>query len=330
MRDRMKKRWITAAAVIGVCALGLTGCNEEGTEETAQVQQEDLAAIEEAQNKIIAEYAAGVLMKYNAGTNSRVLEGQKLLVEEKKEDAKKLQEEKRQQLFEEYEKEKTKSDEASSQEDGNSAVSGGEVSKVAYINDMAAAMENSSFSITYSGYEITNSYKEDDGIISFSVDAKEGKMLIVSKFLVTNTGAQEEELNLLAAAPEFKAKLSGKVVKAEQTMLLNDLSMYKEVLKPAETKEAVILFEVPQETTAQLGNMELIVKINDKESRMLLESGQAPHPQIETEATSEVSQEAEIIQEDSQEAEEETATEQEEVIITTVGSNNNVIVEPIE
>lgn len=329
----MKKRWITAAAVIGVCALGLTGCNKEGAEETAQVQQEDLAAIEEAQNKIIAEYAAGVLMKYNAGTNSRVLEGQKLLVEEKKEDAKKLQEEKRQQLFEEYEKEKTKSDEASSQEDSNSAVSGGEVSKVAYINDMAAAMENSSFSITYSGYEITNSYKEDDGIISFSVDAKEGKMLIVSKFLVTNTGAQEEELNLLAAAPEFKAKLSGKVVKAEQTMLLNDLSMYKEVLKSAETKEAVILFEVPQETTVQLGNMELIVKINDKESRMLLESGQAPQPQIETEATSEVSQdseEAEIIQEDSQEAEEETATELEEVIITTVGSNNNVIVEPTE
>lgn len=329
----MKKRWITAAAVIGVCALGLTGCNKEGAEETAQVQQEDLAAIEEAQNKIIAEYAAGVLMKYNAGTNSRVLEGQKLLVEEKKEDAKKLQEEKRQQLFEEYEKEKTKSDEASSQEDSNSAVSGGEVSKVAYINDMAAAMENSSFSITYSGYEITNSYKEDDGIISFSVDAKEGKMLIVSKFLVTNTGAQEEELNLLAAAPEFKAKLSGKVVKAEQTMLLNDLSMYKEVLKSAETKEAVILFEVPQETTVQLGNMELIVKINDKESRMLLESGQAPQPQIETEATSEVSQdseEAEIRQEDSQEAEEETATELEEVIITTVGSNNNVIVEPTE
>ena len=49
-----------------------------------------LSSLWDEEQKMYAEYAAGVLMKYNAGTNNRVLEGQKLIQQEAKEEAQKI------------------------------------------------------------------------------------------------------------------------------------------------------------------------------------------------------------------------------------------------
>lgn len=311
----MKKQWLAAVAVIGICAFSLTACKKESGQEQTEVLQEDLEAIEEAQNKIIAEYAAGVLMKYNAGTTSRVLEGKKMLVEKQKEEAKKIQEEKRQELFEKYETESTKKQESSEKDDTSSdktADMGVAMSQVEYISDLSGAVDNSSFSITYSGYEISDSYKGNDEIISFAIDAKNGKSLIISKFLVTNIGGQEEELNLLAIAPEFKVKISDKIVKAEQTMLLNDLSMYKESFAVGETKEAVIVFEIPQEMTGQAENMELIINANNVENRMLLESLEQVEARPVEEAMEDITEESEVQEPPIEETQEELVQQETE------------------
>ncbi|MBR5579144.1 MAG: hypothetical protein IKW28_09155 [Lachnospiraceae bacterium] len=271
----MKKQWLIAVAAISILAIGLVGCKKENAGIETEVQEaEDREAIEEAQNKIIAEYAANVLMKYNSGSNHRVLDGQKLLVEEGKEDAAKAQEERRQQLQEEYqknEKEEQKQETTSSVASDSTFASESMESapEIQYISDMASVMSLPSFSIVYNGYEVADSYQED--LISFTVDAKAGKVLLITKFTVTNTSDQEEELNVLALAPEFKLSVGNRNIKAQQTMLLNDLSMYKEKIPAGESKEAVLIFEVGQEVAAASDNMELILNINDQAGRMQLE-----------------------------------------------------------
>ena len=272
----MKKQWLAAVAVMNILALGLVGCkNEEAevmTEVQEEVQEEDLKALEEKQNKIIAEYAAGVLMKYNAESRSRVLEGQKLLVETAKEDAAKAQEQRRQELLDEYNKQEQKSKQeesiSSSGELGDDAEAT-EEPQIQYITDMSSSLAVPSFSIVYTGYETADSYAGD--MAAFSVDAGQGKVLIITKFQITNTAGQEEELNVFAAAPEFRLKVSDKTIKAHQTMLLNDLSMYKEVIPAGESKEAVLIFEVAQDIVSASPNMELIIKMNEQQGRMLLE-----------------------------------------------------------
>ena len=278
----MKKQWLIAVAAMSILAIGLVGCKKENAEVETEIQEvEDREAIEEAQNKIIAEYAADILMKYNSGSNYRVLDGQKLLVEEAKENAAKAQEEKRQQLLEEYqknEKEDEKQESVSTAVSPSSSVSEGteSVPEIQYISDMAAAMSLPSFSIVYNGYEVADSYQED--LISFTVDAREGKVLLITKFTVTNTAAQEEELNVLALAPEFKLNIGNRNIKAQQTMLLNDLSMYKEKISAGESREAVLIFELDQEVASVSGNMELILNINEQTGRMQLEQLTAMSP----------------------------------------------------
>ena len=278
----MKKQWLIAVAAMSILAIGLVGCKKENAEVETEIQEvEDREAIEEAQNKIIAEYAADILMKYNSGSNYRVLDGQKLLVEEAKENAAKAQEEKRQQLLEEYqknEKEDEKQESVSTAVSPSSSASEGteSVPEIQYISDMAAAMSLPSFSIVYNGYEVADSYQED--LISFTVDAREGKVLLITKFTVTNTAAQEEELNVLALAPEFKLNIGNRNIKAQQTMLLNDLSMYKEKISAGESREAVLIFELDQEVASVSGNMELILNINEQTGRMQLEQLTAMSP----------------------------------------------------
>lgn len=332
----MKKRWVAVVTLIGIFSLGLIACKNENSEVEAEVQQEDLAAIEEQQNKIIAEYAAGVLMKYNAGSNSRVLRGEKLLIEEAKEEVKRAQEEKRQQLFEEYEKQKNdeegKNTEVSTEKDGKIDGNSTESSRIEYLEDIASFIGTPSFSITYSGYEVTDSYLED--LVSFTIDAREGKVLLVTKFMVSNIGGQEEELDILSVAPEFKLKLGDKVTKAQQTMLLDDLAMYKGSFDNGETREMVLIFEIANETASSLGNMELSIKTAADEGRMLLEGGENILPIVNENVvtTEEVGEEVaeEDIDGDLEEVISEEAATEEGATVTTVGSNNNVIVEPAE
>ena len=63
----------------------------------------EIQNLTDEEQKMYAEYAAGVLMKYNAGSNNRVLKGQKLIQVEAKEEAQAQQAARREQLAAEYE-----------------------------------------------------------------------------------------------------------------------------------------------------------------------------------------------------------------------------------
>lgn len=261
MEDFMKKIKINTILLVVLAAVLLTGCNKE----EAAVPEEEImeSGLTEAQQQMYAEYAAGVLMKYNAGTNMRVLEGQQLVREEEEENARKEQQAKREQRVEEYQQNKNQE---------SSSVSDNSASAVAYIDDMGTLLGMESFSIVYTGYEITESYPSEAGEDIFvAMDATPGNTLLVAKFAVTNTGSDTQNFDMFSEQGKFRINVNGKTVGAQYTLLLDDLSMYKGDIEAGATVNTVLVFEIPQEQAEGLGSLNMTIRTEDISGTMLLQ-----------------------------------------------------------
>lgn len=274
----MKKNKLASFLIIGMCVTALTGCNktEEGVvaEAVIETEERNMFGLTESEQKICAEYAAGVLMKYNAGSNMRVLEGQKLIRQEEKEQIAKEREEKRAQAAAEYEASK-KEEKKENQSSGSNSTSSsdGAGAGVSYISDMASATGMDSFSITFDGYEVTDSYPNSGEDVFLAMDATQGNVFLVTKYRVTNIGGQTENFNMFSKQAKFRINLDGQRYKSQYTLLLDDLSMYKGDIGAGETIDTVLIFEVPEEATSNINDMVLSITVGNEVNSMQLKGG---------------------------------------------------------
>lgn len=272
----MKKVKVISFLIIGVCSVMLAGCNkdkevvaEEAVVETAVVEtEENMFGLTESEQRMYAEYAAGVLMKYNAGSNMRILEGKTLIDQEAKEQEAKEQADKRAQLAAEYEANKNNKKEEQNSGDNSSKGTG-----LSYITDMAQATGTDAFSIVYDGYEITDSYPNSGDDILMAMDATAGKLLFVTKYKVTNISGQPENLDMFSKQGKFRLSLNGKRYKSQYTLLLNDLSMYKGEVGAGETVEGVLIFEIPEAEASDVNDLVLSITVDGESSSMQLQGG---------------------------------------------------------
>lgn len=276
MEESMKKNKLVSFLLVGMCAMVLGGCNKEEAQNVIEVEteEENIFGLTESEQKICAEYAAGVLMKYNAGTDMRILEGQTLIDQEAKEQAAREQAARREQLAAEYEankKNNSNKNNSSNSAGGSSASS--EESSISYINDMSVATGTDAFSIVYDGYEITDSYPNSGDDILMAMDATSGKLLMVTKYKVTNISGQTENFDMFSKQGKFRLELNGKRYKSQYTLLLDDLSMYKGDLGAGETMEGVLIFEIPESEASNINDMVLSVTIDGESDYMQLNGG---------------------------------------------------------
>ena len=122
-------------------------------------------------------------------------------------------------------------------------------------------------SVDYAGAELTPSYVEDT---YYAVDADAGKTYLVLKFNLTNNGTENADVDLLAGAPSFRIKLAdGTSAKAELTMLLEDFSTYQGTISAGETKQTVLLFQVP-DTMTEVSDFTLEATMNGTSYQIVL------------------------------------------------------------
>ena len=274
----MKKNKRISFLIICIISTMLIGCSKKEAEVVAVVEteEENMFGLTESEQKMYAEYAAGALMKYNAGTDMRVLEGQTLVNQEAKEKAAKEQAERREQLAAEYEankKNNSNKDKENSASGGVSGSSGG--SGVNYISDMSQATGTDAFSIVYDGYEITDSYPNSGDDMLMAMDATSGKLLMVTKYKVTNISGQTENFDMFSKQGKFRLDLNGERYKSQYTLLLDDLSMYKGDLDAGETIEGVLIFEIPESAASNINDMILSITVDGESSSMQLRGGSA-------------------------------------------------------
>jgi len=216
-----------------------------------------LPEMTQEQEAMITEYAAGLLLKYDNSYDGGIMSEEQLIEAEAKEKADYEKAEKQRLLAEEYvakskkaaeEKEKDNSEKKDKSEEASKEESQTPSNTVASINSDSVAdfIGVNNVIIAYSGYDTLKSYPED-GNSAFSVDASNGNKLVVAKFSVKNSSDGNTEVDLFNQSHTYSLKCSNGVsYERSITLLLDDLSIYKNTLKGNETEETVLVFEVPE------------------------------------------------------------------------------------
>ena len=106
-----------------------------------------------------------------------------------------------------------------------------------------------------------------------AMDAREGKVFLVTKFSVTNISGRTENFNMFSKQGKFRISMDGERYKSQYTLLLDDLSMYKGDIDAGETIDMVLIFEIPQSAASNVNDMVLSITIDDQSSSMQLQGG---------------------------------------------------------
>lgn len=233
--------------------LGLTGCVIP-------------AAIEltEEQEKVITEYAAGLIKKYDKSFSEQLLTDEELEAAIKAEEEEKAKEERKQKLAEEYlarveanEQKKQEEKAAKNKENSKGADASGESVAAGPIsldgNSLETYFRTEGLSISYKGYDVVDSYPEDDSSF-FGVEADAGKKIVVVNLEVNNYSSDDVFLDMFSEQNKYMLNIGEKIIQSDNTVLLNDFSMYKDTIAAGLGTDTVLLFEVPEDSAIARGD----------------------------------------------------------------------------
>lgn len=114
--------------------------------------------------------------------------------------------------------------------------------------------------VDYVGARLANGYAKG-GYYALYPDA--GNIYLIIGVDITNSGETPVVVDYLAKDAKFEAYVNHEVVsKAETTILTEDFSTFASTLGAGETRETVLLFQVP-ETVTSLDALELVVSAGD-------------------------------------------------------------------
>lgn len=235
-----KKRKGYIAIGIMLASLSLAGCSNQIPDMTDEQMQE------------VGEYAAVMLLKYDAHSRSRLIDLPEALLTSAGSS--------------QPEPEQTGMDPVADTpvtEVGEETPSGG----VQSLEGILGLPEG--IALTYQDFTLCASYPEEDSDY-FSLDAAEGKSLLVLKFQMANQASEPQEINMMSANIVYRITVNGNYTRsALTTLLLNDLSTYSGALEAGEQSEVVLILEVGQTTADQITSIALEVK---KDSARFVES----------------------------------------------------------
>lgn len=233
MEHKLEKAAKGMAAALAV-SLVLAGCGSVIPNMSAEEEQ------------AVGEYAAFVLLKYDANHRSRLVDLSKVV-------------------------EKKPKPVAPEESDNNQNQGGmGPVADTPVIDNTTNHVSSieaffglpEGISFTYQGMEVGASYQEPGQEAGhFTLDANDGKSLVILKYQVGNQSQSVQRVDLNTQSPVFKITLNGSYTRtALVTLLTNDMSAYAEDLQPGETKELVLLIETDQSMAAGITSVSLEIK----------------------------------------------------------------------
>lgn len=236
MEIGMRKQRI-AIMCIAAMALFMTACGSTIPEMT------------EEQTAQVAEYAAGLLLKYDENYHSRLVEEPEAAIEEEP-------------LEEEEVKEEELPAEAAEEEpeEETVVVDKSEEVQAPIYSSIEEFYGIEGVAITYNGYEIKDMYPEQSSSdeMFFAMNATAGCKLLVLNFNVTNTSGQDKNLDMLSMDTKFKVSVNGETPRyALTTMLTNDLASYVGTIMSDATEPMVLVCEIPEDKAGDIQSLSL-------------------------------------------------------------------------
>ena len=228
-------------ALLCAAALLMTGCG---------VVMPDMT---DEQVDLIGEYAAITLLKYDANSRSRLVDLS--LVEEKAEPETPAVQES--ESVQESVPEESSGVPDTPVIDNRNPGNGGTDSAESVLG-LPEGM-----SVEYTGYEICQSYQGESQY--FSLEASEGKQLLVLCFDLKNASGEGQDIDLLSSRSSYRVTVNGSYTRsALTTMLDNDLSTYMGTVAGNGTQKVVLLIEVDAEQADNLETISLQLKNEQK------------------------------------------------------------------
>lgn len=245
----MKKGKVLCMLVMS--AVLLTGCVDAMPELTKE------------QSGMIAEYAASLLLKYSPNYHYKIVSEEEVAAAKAAE----------QELAETQTQEETDASEEQMDSENQQQIADetfmetGETDSydsVMYLTssdaDIAAELGINDIIIKYQSYEICDSYPQNNS--GFSVDAAQGKKLLIVHFDLQGSSDENVECNLFDYDLEVRMNVNGTTIKALSTMLPNELMSYMDTVPPAEMADVVAVAEINDLSETDIESLVLTISSN--------------------------------------------------------------------
>lgn len=244
----MKKR-LSFVLLAGSLILSLTGCKNA------------IPEMSEENMDLVTEYAAGLLLKYDANYQPMLLDDEKIAAEE--EARQKVLEEAERRAALEAEKAAKKEQEQSERENGGSGSGEGQEEVPAGPVNIGQFLELEQVSVSCNGIEFKDAYPDSGDELFFALNASPGCRLAIVHLTLTNTGGSDVNVDIFNKEPRFKLSINGGEYHNTMTTLLeNDFSVYAGTLAPGQTTDAVLVADIKEEECSQVNEAVLSIRYN--------------------------------------------------------------------
>ncbi len=239
----MRKSYLKTCAMMTMTILLFTGCG---------AQLPELTAEEELQ---VSEYAAKILLEYDANNRSRLVSLEKVV---------------------EWEQKQQEKQENALQQPGQGGMQPVENTPVIELGQETASGITTGtieefyslpegVKVVYQGNEVCDSYSPDGGANHyFAMDAKEGKKLLVLKFNLENQSQVEQKVSMLSQSAQIRLTVNGNGYNVLMTMLMEDLSTYVGSISAGGTVETVLIAEADSDAVNEITSLGLSLKSDAK------------------------------------------------------------------
>ena len=247
--------------VLAMAAVMLTGCIDSMPEMTSD------------QTDMVAEYAAGLLLKYSPNynymlvsddelaiaLNQRALEEQLLAIETQQEDEEETAEETTQE--QQMSNAETSTEETSEKADEETPVQMLVDSSTDLVMELGLAEQ---VSLRYQSFEICDSYPKDAKGYS-GIDAAEGKKLLVMHFDLENDTADKVDCQLFDYSMRLRVTINDSVTRSavETPLLPDDMLSYSGTLEAGEKTDVIAIAQIEEMSDSDIASLMLQISSSD-------------------------------------------------------------------
>jgi len=242
----VKKLWCLLAIL--VLSVTLTGCGVELSEE---------------ENRVIAEYAADLLLKYDRDYTSSLVEEEVPATEQTTQapSTDSTTEGTTEEPSTQPPQESSSTESPASEDTTGSSDAAGEI-------DIGKIVGLEGISITYNQCMFLDRYPsvDQDGAFIY-LEADPGYQLVVIKFDIANITAQDIAVDLLNTDINYKLVYNQtKAASPMLTILMDDLGTYESVVPAGNEQSAVLVFQISKDLISQIQSLDIRVTYKNEES----------------------------------------------------------------
>ena len=212
------------------------------------------------QQDMVTEYAAQLLLKYDANYKSTILTEEQIMEAEEE----LIRDAELAALIQEHQEMQQA---ASANEGGGEGENSSEPEAPVYTDVDSFLGLSGGVEIEYAGYLVCDSYPEGTEANDWQGVARAtstNSKLVVFTFTLKNVSGSDYLLDMASLGAKFSFRINGNITKTSLTTLLtNDLMMYRDTIPAGETVDAVLLIEMPVSDTENFTSIKMTMKLGD-------------------------------------------------------------------